>query len=31
VLAAIIFVVSLIGLRVGVSLFNRETILTRWR
>ena len=31
VLAAIIFVVSLIGLRIGVSLFNRETILTRWR
>ena len=31
VLAAIIFVVSLIGLRVGVSLFDRETILTRWR
>jgi ABC-2 type transport system permease protein len=31
VLAAIIFVVSLIGLRVGVKLFNRETILTRWR
>ena len=30
-LAAIIFVVSLIGLRIGVSLFNRETILTRWR
>ena len=30
-LAAIILVVSLIGLRIGVSLFNRETILTRWR
>ena len=31
VLAAIIFVVSLIGLRVGVALFDREAILTRWR
>ena len=31
ILAAIIFVLSLIGLRVGVKLFNRETILTRWR
>ena len=25
------FVVSLIGLRVGVALFDREAILTRWR
>ena len=31
VLAAIIFVVSLVGLRVGVALFDREAILTRWR
>jgi len=31
VLAAIILILSLIGLRIGVSLFNRETILTRWR
>ena len=31
VLAAIVLVVSLIGLRVGVSLFDREAILTRWR
>jgi ABC-2 type transport system permease protein len=30
-LAAIILVVSLIGLRVGVTLFDREAILTRWR
>ena len=30
-LAMIIFVVSLIGLRVGVSLFDREAILTRWK
>jgi len=30
-LAAIIFVVSLIGLRVGVQLFDREAILTRWK
>lgn len=30
-LAAIILVVSLVGLRVGVALFDREAILTRWR
>jgi ABC-2 type transport system permease protein len=31
VLAAIVLVVSLLGLRVGVALFDRERILTRWR
>lgn len=31
VLAAIVLVVSLIGLRIGVALFDREAILTRWR
>ncbi len=30
-LAAIILVVSLAGLRIGVRLFDREAILTRWR
>jgi ABC-2 type transport system permease protein len=30
-LAVIIFIISLIGLRVGVGLFDREAILTRWR
>ena len=30
-LAAIVLVVSLMGLRLGVSLFDREAILTRWR
>lgn len=30
-LAAIILVVSLVGLRIGVALFDREAILTRWR
>jgi ABC-2 type transport system permease protein len=30
-LAAIILIVSLIGLRVGVQLFDREAILTRWK
>jgi ABC-2 type transport system permease protein len=29
--AAIVFVVAAIGLRIGVRLFGRETILTRWR
>jgi hypothetical protein len=24
-------VVSLLGLRIGVALFDREAILTRWR
>ncbi|MEA2629903.1 MAG: type transport system permease protein [Chloroflexota bacterium] len=31
VLAAIVLVISLLGLRVGVALFDRERILTRWR
>ena len=30
-LAAIVLIISLEGLRVGVRLFNREAILTRWR
>jgi ABC-2 type transport system permease protein len=30
-LAAIVLVLSLIGLRAGVALFDREAILTRWR
>lgn len=30
-LAIIVLVVSIIGLRVGVRLFDREAILTRWR
>ena len=30
-LALIIFVISLGGLRLGVRLFDREAILTRWR
>ena len=30
-LAVIVLVVSLIGLRVGIRLFDREAILTRWR
>ena len=30
-LAVIVLIVSLEGLRVGVRLFNREAILTRWR
>jgi ABC-2 type transport system permease protein len=30
-LAAIVFVVSILGLRLGVTLFDREAILTRWR
>ena len=30
-LAAIVFVVSILGLRLGVALFDREAILTRWR
>jgi ABC-2 type transport system permease protein len=30
-LALIVLVVSLIGLRIGVRLFDREAILTRWR
>lgn len=31
ILAAIVLVVSLVGLRIGVMLFDREAILTRWR
>jgi ABC-2 type transport system permease protein len=30
-LAGIILLISLVGLRIGVSLFDREAILTRWR
>jgi ABC-2 type transport system permease protein len=30
-LAAIVLAVSLLGLRAGVALFDREAILTRWR
>ncbi len=30
-MAGIVLIVSLIGLRVGVALFDREAILTRWR
>jgi hypothetical protein len=30
-LAIIVLVVSLLGLRAGVQLFDREAILTRWR
>ena len=30
-MAVIVLVVSLVGLRAGVALFDRETILTRWR
>jgi ABC-2 type transport system permease protein len=30
-LAVVILGVSLVGLRVGVRLFDREAILTRWR
>jgi ABC-2 type transport system permease protein len=29
--AAVVLAISAIGLRVGVRLFGRETILTRWR
>ena len=29
--AAVVFALSVIGLRIGASLFGRETILTRWR
>jgi ABC-2 type transport system permease protein len=31
VLAAIVLAISLVGLRIGVALFDREAILTRWR
>jgi hypothetical protein len=30
-LTAIVPVVSLVGLRIGVALFDRQAILTRWR
>jgi ABC-2 type transport system permease protein len=30
-LAAVILAISLVGLRIGVALFDREAILTRWR
>ena len=30
-LAVIVLVISFIGLRIGVRLFDREAILTRWR
>ena len=31
ILSLVVLVISLIGLRVGVRLFDREAILTRWR
>ena len=31
VMTAIVLVVSIVGLRIGVALFDREAILTRWR
>lgn len=31
VMAVIVLIVSIVGLRVGVTLFDRESILTRWR
>jgi len=31
ILTALVLVVSLVGLRIGVALFDREAILTRWR
>ena len=31
ILAGIVLVISVLGLRVGVALFDREAILTRWR
>jgi hypothetical protein len=30
-MAAVVLAVSLVGLRIGVRLFDREAILTRWR
>ena len=30
-MTAIVLMVSVIGLRIGVALFDREAILTRWR
>jgi ABC-2 type transport system permease protein len=29
--AAVVLLISMVGLRVGVQIFGRETILTRWR
>jgi ABC-2 type transport system permease protein len=31
VMTAVVLIASLIGLRIGVALFDREAILTRWR
>ena len=31
ILTAVILLVSLVGLRIGIALFDREAILTRWR
>jgi ABC-2 type transport system permease protein len=31
VMAVVVLVIALIGLRIGVRLFDREAILTRWR
>jgi ABC-2 type transport system permease protein len=31
ILSAVVLTVALVGLRVGVRLFDREAILTRWR
>jgi hypothetical protein len=31
ILTAFVLIVSLLGLRIGVALFDREAILTRWR
>ena len=31
ILSAVVLLVSLVGLRIGISLFDREAILTRWR
>lgn len=30
-MTAIVLIVSIVGLRIGVALFDREAILTRWR
>jgi len=30
-LTFVVLIVSLVGLRIGVALFDREAILTRWR
>ena len=31
VMTVVVLVVALVGLRIGVRLFDREAILTRWR